>query len=328
MDPWHPARSSLLTTACPLPLDQPFTPDEAAALGVSRRQLRSLVHRCLVRRVVRGVYAAAQAPDDLAFRARAVALVLPTDAVATDRTAAWLHGVDLVPRTAATVAPPIEFFLEPGRRARRLGVESGERTLMSRDVVELGGVRATSPVRTALDLARLVWRFDALAALDQFLRLGVSQTQLVAELDRFRGYRGVVQARQLVPLADPRAESVAESALRLHWHDAGLPRPDLQVWVSDAAGVAVYRLDLALPEVRFAAEYDGVEFHSSLAARAHDRSRRGWLDVEGGWVIEVFGKNDVYRPYSDPGPRLRAGLIRARARLGDGRRTPTWGGHE
>ena len=322
MDSWLGSHSFLLTPDCPLPLDQPFTPDRAAALGVSRHHLRELVEGCLVRRVVRGVYAAAQAPDDLAFRASALALVLPTDAVATDRTAAWLHGVDLLPRSSVAAAPPIAFFRPPGRRARRTGVDSGERSLSARDIVELRGVRATSPARTALDLARLVWRFDALAALDQFLRAGVGRAELLAELDRFRGYRGVIQARALVPLADPRAESVAESALRLHWYDAGLPPPELQVWVHDAAGVAVYRLDLALPEARFAAEYDGAEFHSSASACERDRLRRGWLDHAAGWEIEVFGKDDVYRPYSDPTSRLRAGLLRARARLGDGRRKP------
>lgn len=321
MDSWLSASSPLLTPDCPLPLDQPFTPEGAATLGVSRRRLRWLVQHCLVRRVVHGVYAAAQAPDDLAFRARALALVVPADAVATDRTAAWLHGVDLLPRSSGLVAPPIQLFRPPGLRARRPGVDSGERMLLPHEIIELGEVRATSPVRTALDLARLVWRFDALAALDQFVRTGVSPAELASELDRFRGYRGVVQARALVPLADPRAESVAESALRLHWLDAGLPRPELQVWVPDDSGAGVYRLDMALPEVRFAAEYDGAEFHSSAEARERDLRRRTWLDEEAGWVVEVFANDDVYRPRSDPAPRLLAGLRQARARLGDGRRT-------
>src|SRR5206468_3759671 len=30
-----------------------------------------------------------------------------------------------------------------------------------------------------------------------------------------------------------------------HWYDAGLPRPELQVWVYDDDGVGVYRLDIA-----------------------------------------------------------------------------------
>ena len=126
--------------------------------------------------------------------------------------------------------------------------------LLPRDVVEIGGLAVTSPLRTALDLGRLLWRFDALGALDQFLRIGVVADELIAEVARFKGFRGVVQLRFLAPLADPRAESLAESALRLHWKDAGLPSPELQWWVYDEHGIAVFRLDLALPEVLFAAE--------------------------------------------------------------------------
>ncbi len=325
MAPWLDPDAVLLDDRCPLPLDLPFTPTTAARLGVSHAQLRRLVARGLVKRVVRGVYAVAQAPEDMLFRARALRLVVSPSAVVTDRTAAWLHGVEILPRSARTTAPPISFFQRPGTRARRSGVDSGERMLLPRDVVEVHGVAATSPLRTALDLGRLLWRFDALAALDGFLRLGVAIDELLLEIERFKGYRGVIQLRALAPLADPRAESPAESALRLHWYDAGLPRPELQWWVCDEYGVPVFRLDLALPEVAFAAEYDGVEFHSSDQARAHDDERRGWLEDTRGWTIEVFVNADVYSPGADPSRRLQAGLVRARRALAGRTSYPTVG---
>jgi hypothetical protein len=318
MNPWLHPDTVLLGADCPLPLTEPFTGRRAAALGVSSGQLRHLLERRLVRRVVRGVYAVAQAPDDPGFRAIALHLVLPDGAVVTDRTAAWLQGVDILPRSARTQVPPVQVFHPPGNRARRAGVASGERLLLPSDVVQVDGISVTSPLRTALDLARLLWRFDALAALDQFLRLGVSLEELLFELSRFKGYRGIIQARCLVPLADPRAESVAESALRLHWYDAGLPTPELQWWVYDDAGVPIYRLDLALPEARFAAEYDGVDFHSGGADRAHDEQRRAWLRDRRRWVVEVFQNDDVYRLHADPARRLVGGLLRAREGLGDG----------
>lgn len=183
--------------------------------------------------------------------------------------------------------------------------------LLRRDVVEIDGVAVTSPERTALDLGRLLWRFDALAALDQFLRRGVELDELLLELPRFKGYRGVIQLRALLPIADGRAESVAESALRLHWLDAGLPAPELQWWVADDNGVPRFRLDLAIPRIRFAAEYDGEEFHTDTR---HDEERRGWLD-DRGWTIAVFRADGVYRPRADPAPRLRAGIAQARRRL-------------
>src|SRR4029453_17540913 len=75
MSAWFSNDTVLLDGSCPLPLDLPFTAAIAATLGVSHAQLRRLVARGLVRRVCRGVYAVTQAPDDLAFRARALGLV-------------------------------------------------------------------------------------------------------------------------------------------------------------------------------------------------------------------------------------------------------------
>ena len=322
---WLTRDTVLLDSSCPLPLDLPFTAAIAAHLGVSRKQLRALVARGLVRRVVQGVYAVAQAPNDLTFRAMALNLVVSPSAIVVDRTAAWLHGVNILPRSAREVAVPVEVFQEPGTRCRRGGVVSGERILHPLDVVEIDGLRVTSPLRTAHDLGRLLWRFDALSALDQFLRIGVDQDSLVLGVERYKGYRGVIQLRYLVLIADPRSESPGESALRLYWYDAGLPTPELQWWVYDDRGVGIYRLDLALPEVRYAAEYDGVEFHTSDVDKDHDGERRDWLDRSRGWEIGVFVNQDVYAPGADPCPRLRTGLDTARARLGEATSYPTLG---
>lgn len=315
MTTWLSSETVLLDSACPLPLDQPFTLRQAQEYGVSRRTLRSLLAQGLVRRVTHGVYAVAQAPNTIEFRARALRLVVSPSAVVTDRTAAWLHGVDLLPRSAQSIEPAISMFQKPGTRARRGGVDSGERQLGKTDVVVIHGVSATTKLRTACDLGRLLWRFDALAALDQFLALGVGHDELLVEVNRFKGYRGVVQLRSLAPIADPRAESVAESALRLHWYDAGLPKPEPQWWVFNGLGVGLFRLDLALPEALFACEYDGVEFHSSEEDRGDDANRRAWLESQRSWHIEVFTKDDVYALGADPTPRLRQGLAAARAKL-------------
>jgi hypothetical protein len=320
---WLTPDTILLDATCPLPLDQPFTGSQARAWGVSPMQLRTLVKRGLVRRVVQGVYAVAQAPNDLSFRAMAIGLVVSPSAIVVDRTAAWLHGVDILPRSAREVAVPVEVFQAPGTRCRRDGVASGERMLRPGDVVEIHGLRVTTPLRTAHDLGRRLWRFDALSALDQFLRLGVDVDALVLGVERYKGYRGVIQLRYLVLIADPRSESPGESALRLHWYDAGLPTPELQWWVYDDRGVGIYRLDLALPEVRYAAEYDGVEFHTSDDDKDHDADRRDWLDRARGWEIGVFVNQDVYPPLADPGPRLRSGLDEARARLGQSTSYPS-----
>ncbi|MEP6814173.1 MAG: type IV toxin-antitoxin system AbiEi family antitoxin domain-containing protein [Marmoricola sp.] len=309
---WLDASGSFLGPNSPLPLDCPFTADQAAAWEVSRQTLRRLVSRGLVRRVLRGVYAVTQMPDDIESRASALSLVVPPAAVVTDRTAAWFHGVDILPRSALSRPPPLSVFQISGTRVRRQGVHGGKRGLLARDVTEVSGVRVTTRLRTTCDLGRLLWRFDALSAIDGFLGIGLDQAELIYEEPRFKGFRGVRQLRLLAPLGDHRAESPGESALRLHWYDAGLPRPELQYWIADDFGQPSYRLDIALPELRFAAEYDGEEFHTAQDDSDHDEERRDWISTRRHWHIEVFDKNDVYAPNGDPIPRLLSGAATAR----------------
>ena len=313
---WLPPDLTLLDERCPLPLDAPFTAQQAAELGVSRWFIRLLLDRALIRPVLRGTYVAAQVVDTVDLRAAALRLVVPESAVVTDRTAAWLHGVDILPRSAVHEPPPLCVFGRTGSRLRRPEVASGIRTLAQDDITSVLGVRVTTPLRTALDLGRSLWRFDALAALDGFLRIGVPHELILLSVERFRGERGVVQLRWLAPLADGRSESPGESALRLHWYDAGLPRPELQWWVHDDNGVALYRLDIALPDIRFAAEYDGQRFHVGNDQREHDRVRRSWLDGKRRWVVEAFEQEHVYSRHADPTPRLQNGARLARTRSG------------
>ncbi len=311
---WLPADLVLLDDRCPLPLDRPFTRAQAAALGVPRSVLDTLVRRALIRQVVHGVYVAAQVVDSIELRADALSLVVPETAVITDRTAAWLHGVDALPRSAVHEMPPIQMFGRAGSRLRRPGVASGIRQLLDSDVSVVNGLLVTTPLRTALDLGRHLRRFDALAALDGLLRAGVDHDELLANVERFKGDRGVVQLRWLAPLADARAESAAESVLRLHWLDAGLPPPDLQIWVADEWGDPTYRIDLGLEELRYGAEYDGRAFHGPEQT-AHDQRRRDWLSRRR-WLIEVFGQPDVFATGADPATRLRRGFEAARRRVG------------
>ena len=299
---------------CALPLDRPFTRAQAAALGVPRSLLDTLARRALIRQVVHGVYVAAQVVDSIELRAEALALVVPETAVITDRTAAWLHGVDALPRSAVHEMPPVQMFGRTGSRLRRPGVDSGVRQLLDSDVTVVNGVLVTTPLRTALDLGRSLGRFDALAALDALLRAGVDRGELLANVERFRGDRGVVQLRWLAPLADARSESGAESVLRLHWLDAGLPPPDRQISVADEWGCPTYRIDLGLEELRYGAEYDGRAFHGPEHT-AHDEQRRDWLSRRR-WLIEVFGQPDVFAPGADPTIRLQRGFVDARRRVG------------
>jgi hypothetical protein len=210
--------------------------------------------------------------------------------VLCDRSAAWFWGVECFQNRELDVAPPLETFTLRGHRApQRQSVRAGERDLADCDIVTVGGVRVTTPLRTALDLGCRLNRRDGLAAIDALLRAhGLTVADLVRCLPRFAGRRGVIQLRELVALADARAESPGESWTRLEIVDAGLPRPEVQWWVHDA-GQPKYRLDLAYPRAKIAIEYNGEDNHTADADVAYDAERRAWLESRG-WTVIVVDK--------------------------------------
>jgi hypothetical protein len=314
----HWLASATLDDNFPLPLDQPFTTAMAMHAGLSLAHLKRLRDAGLIRTQVKGVHVARQAADSVALRAQALALVVPTDSVVGDRHAAWLAGASMV------LAPnehlelqPISMFRPSGRgRLRNDLSKSGERRFATSDLMEVNGLRVTTPLRTAWDLGRLQRRDRAFAGLDAMLRLGVfSQDELLEGVERFRGQRGVRQLRHLGPLSDGRAESPGESVLRLRWLDAGIPTPEPQLEVTHE-GLVIARLDLGLDSVKFAAEYDGAEWHSSPDQRAHDQRRRALLADGYGWFIVAVDRTNVHGPRQNCEELLLAGIAKARSRFG------------
>ena len=201
----------VLAADAPLPIDRPFTAAEATRLGVP--PLRHVWWIGLLRPLVRGVFVATQVPDSLRLRVQAVQLVMPPHAVVVDRlAAAWVHGVDALPRPQSTRCP---ISTSSAQRQPRAPTRRGQRDPCSReaDVEVIDGLPLTTRLRTACDLGRVLWRYDALGALDGFIRLGLDQGELLAEVERFKGFRGVRQLRELAPLGDAGAESQPESAL-------------------------------------------------------------------------------------------------------------------
>lgn len=312
---------ALLDHRFPLPLTLPFTAAMARTEGIGSNQLTSLVHAGLLRRMLTGVYVAAQAPDTLSLRADGLSLVVPQSCVVTDRAAGWLHGAGMILAPGAHLrTPPVTVFdRKRGGRLRNDLTASGQRMMLKRDVMVVNGLSVTTPLRTACDLGRLLHRDSALAALDSMLRLeAFGQGELCAEVEVFKGYRGVRQLRALAPLADKRSQSFGESVLRLRWLDcADLPRPVPQVPVRSPAGYD-YALDLGVEELRFGAEYDGEEFHG-IDATEHDQDRRSWITGTLRWTLRVARRANVFGVHQDIDSMLYAGIAEARAALGDPR---------
>jgi hypothetical protein len=248
----------------------------------SRKIVRGKLERGELTRPRRGVYA--ETPLDEDGRLRALFLRLPPDAVLTRRSAS--HRLGFEPKPPDTV----QIMLPPGiTRPKMPDVTVFEAVLPLPEPVVVRGIPCVPPARCAVDLARTSPRLDALPVLDSALRAGsVSSDDLVAEVDRHRGLRGVRQARELVTLADGRAECRQESQLRLVLVDGKLPRPDVQLWVCDSNGVPRYRLDLGYDDRKIGIEYDGAS-HLDRERLRYDRDRINWLAGQG-WTMRYFTK--------------------------------------
>lgn len=271
----------------------PFTFVDAARLGVSRSDIDELREARQIIELLRGVFVGADVEVTLAVRAAAAARVMKPHQVICDRSAAWLHGIDALTYAEHGAAPPVEVCALRGNApCERKGIDGRTRDLAAHDIMEIGRIRVTTPLRTALDLGCILERRDALATLDAFRRdHGLTVSALTMGSYRFRRRRGVVQLRELIPLSDARPESSRESWTRLAIIDAGLPAPEPQVWVI-VDGVPTYRLDLAYAHRRIAVEYDGFDAHQRTAEQiAHDEERRDWLR-RNGWTVIVVRRGD------------------------------------
>ena len=255
---------------------------------VTRRQLSSAAYE----RLCRGAYRAADPDGDpatYAVRVRGFLAVLPARTVLVGRTAAWAGGV-----WSPWPDDPVEVNTTPFGSVRpRAGLHLSARTYPEHDV---GGTRrgtATTPARTALDLACLFPAETAVPVLDAILaRTGLRVEDLLARLDAEPPGRGTRRARSTLALTDPRAESPRESLLRLLVRGAGLPAPVVQHVVHLPHGRA--RLDLAWPDLRVALEYDGWP-HDDPARRSADLARHNALRAAG-WVVIQVDAQGLRRP--------------------------------
>ncbi len=93
---------------------------------------------------------------------------------------------------------------------------------------------ATEPAWTAVEVARGLRRPRSLATLDAALRSRTcGRRQLYKAAVRQAGRRGIVNVRELIPLAAGESESPMESKARLAMLDGGLPPPVLQYEIVD-----------------------------------------------------------------------------------------------
>jgi hypothetical protein len=178
---------------------------------------------------------------------------------------------------------------------RRVNVVGHLLTLLPDEVVELDGVRLTSPARTWLDLARVLGVDDLVVAGDALVcehgpefpvprEALCSIEELRAMVARHPGSRGVRLARTAVELLRVGADSAPETRLRLALIRAGLPEPVLNHVVWGDMGAPILWPDAAYPQWRIALQYEGVHHNGEEQylrdiRRADVAARSGWLEL-------------------------------------------------
>lgn len=231
----------------------------------------------------------------------AAAALARSDHVISGRSAATLHGLPTLELPALPELTAAESVLGRRDRAHVYGA-----TLRGQAITTWFGTPVTIVARTLADLARHDRR-DGLMAADAALRESLaSRAEIQHSIDDAVGWPGIRQARAILALATPLAESPLESLLRLCLHDDGFPPPQLQVEIADSARGQRYRVDLLYPDARLIIEADGrAKYIGDALWREKQRETR--LRALGYRVERVLW-NDVLRYWPQTRARLR-GLL-------------------
>jgi hypothetical protein len=137
------------------------------------------------------------------------------------------------------------------------GVMHHAARLADGDVCSVGGVTVTSPLRTAVDVARMVPFEQGVVIADGALRrVGNDRDRLLEIWDTTRTWPGARAAGRVVAFADGGAESAGESRARVQFDRIGLPPPRLQPVISGPNG-EIYRADFLFEEESTIGEFDG-----------------------------------------------------------------------
>lgn len=146
-----------------------------------------------------------------------------------------------------------------GRAGRREGgIRQHRGSVVDGDIVEMDGVRLTSPTRAALELTLVADVETSLVHVNHLLHAGLTTTErLWARYEQMREWPGSLTTELVLRLADARIESVLESRFFHLCFRYSIPLPVPQYVVTDLDGVVVARLDFAWPDLGRFVECDG-----------------------------------------------------------------------
>jgi very-short-patch-repair endonuclease len=292
-----------------------FTRPDALAAGYSDSQLRQRVRSGQWLRLSFNSYVDPRAwptdepPWERAIRLHRLNVQMAGerlgDVVVSHQSAAMLHGL---PVWGTDLARAHFTRVGSGRSRSSQGLQVHRGTTAVDEVVELGGIKATSVDRAIVETACTTSYEVGVVLADAALRMQLtSREQLADVVRRHRRWHGSPGAHAAVRFANGLSESVGESRLRVLMADHGLPEPELQVEIRDDAGRLIGRVDFLLLGV-LVVEFDGAIKYDTADAVVAEKWREDRLRERGYGVLRL-GWSDLNRP-RDTAARIWKGLAR------------------
>jgi hypothetical protein len=279
-----------------------FTRRQAAARGLSSRQIASLKHEHILDEPTRGVLRFTSTPRTWHQR-MAIATLTGAGFHAGFRAAAYLHEIDGFRRD-----PPVEIVGGPSARRVRGVIQHWIEPLPPDDLVVVDGIPCTGLARTVVDVCGLGDADLALRAVDDFERRGARLNWLRMTAQRLHrpGQSGTRVTLELLDgrqaggrVPDSWFERLVERCLAI----PGLPPWVRQHPVTGADGRLIGRVDLACPPLLLGVEAHSRQFHFGARPEALDQQRDNRFSANG-WDLTYVGW------YATEDPAVVAAMIR------------------
>ncbi len=239
------------------------------------------------RRLFFDLHVAGCVPVTARLRATAALKISLAGSHASHFTAAeiWSLAPPQQPLTHVSVPPD-------GAHPQRTGIKVHDAPATA-DVVELDGLRVSSPVQAFLELVGRVGLVELVVIGDRLVRRRYATPQrLLRAALSWRG-PGARLARRAARLVRAGVDSPMESRLRMLLVLAGLPEPKVNLILRDRSGDWRFRLDLSYPDVKLVVEYDGRQHAEDSEQWGRDLTRREFFD-RWGWRLIVVRADGIY----------------------------------
>ncbi|GAB2734434.1 hypothetical protein ACX801_02050 [Arthrobacter bambusae] len=310
----------------PMPPQLPngsFPASAAESLGLSQKQLR----RDGIVTLSRGLRLPLHSTGTVAEHLRGYTELDP-ECCLSHGSAARVHGISL---SKALEGDWRIHLARPGEKwkPRRRNVVGHQLTFKPGEVIELDGVRLTSPARTWLDLAHVMSIDDIIAAGDSIVvehdENHPRPRQALATVDELKaivaahpGMRGVRKARLALDLVRVGADSPRETQMRLILLHAGLPEPTLNHVIFNEWGAPALWPDAAYVKERISLQYEGS--HHGEAEQYKRDIRRQALTERLGWREVRVHHDDLLGPRPEVVDKVRRALWTGRELAANARR--------